>query len=982
MKTRRLLLLTAMTIMAAMTNALCAATSSLTPSFTTKIIADTTILTGQLKNGMTYYIKQNLYSGEKADVRIIVDAGTIDETPTQSGYAHLVEHLLFQSRDRDAVTNDKQLKTLGFEIGTGTNAATTHDYTTIDVFDIPTTNGQRYDYTTLGNVLTILSQMMTTFNVTDQDVDHERSVVLGEYNHEETLLAKKHLSRLAPAPSPYHDRAVIGDRQSITNATRRGLTDFYNTNYSPERMALVIVGQLEPHDIEGLITQAFAPIPQRHTAPRPTHPIVTLPPMSATVAHITNPEYRSFFINILTDDKTQNGEVNLDSPRRERDYIILQFILNLRNQNDIVNNRITSTASLNYLPVNYKYLPTYQCAVTATAGDWKTICPYMVRTIKDLATNGITRGEHKKLISIIKQYIADYDMYTQQVKGEEIEELTDYICHHNLVTSDQQDKETLTEMQSLTIDDINNIIKQYLNPERLSFTLYTDDTAVDDKTLKKIIDILWKETPTPTTADETPSKADDFIARAQKTDWQTIDAEALRTRLTHHTFGTDSLGSYDAYSLALHGENEPRIWYVPCDIEHGKMTITAVRRGGAVSTLSNMLATYPTANTDSLWWAAATLDLVEETSGWGTLTPTDVYDIKTATMVTCSSSLGLDNNLITIDGSVSTAPVMLAMLNETLSNPIHRDPDKLTAKLAQYTTLAKDNQETKDQVLSNNIALADYRHNPMFGYMPVDNYMNLNPQYVYDIYDDAHAGAQTFDYVIIGDFDITAPGDTILPMTAKTIASITGFDSPLLKKATTIALPPYNTGDTTITATIPGAEDRVYINHTTHLDLSELSELFDADIFPEGVSELLAEYCEAYLMQQLRYGDTPKIYSISVTANADRVYNAIDFTVNGECAPDVLDDVTGAIDTMFDGIADLDDETTDNIEATYVDNLLSYRKTQNYPWVDLVCNLIYGKGDTRLEEIYNPDATHYLVAILYTLRTTPRHRIIVRTTPR
>ena len=48
---------------------------------------------GKLDNGLRYIIRQNATPVGTAQVRMDIDAGSLDETDAERGYAHFVEHM-------------------------------------------------------------------------------------------------------------------------------------------------------------------------------------------------------------------------------------------------------------------------------------------------------------------------------------------------------------------------------------------------------------------------------------------------------------------------------------------------------------------------------------------------------------------------------------------------------------------------------------------------------------------------------------------------------------------------------------------------------------------------------------------------------------------------------------------------------------------------------------------------------------------------
>src|SRR5437899_3899569 len=59
------------------------------------------ITMGKFANGMSYYIRANKKPEKRAELRLVVKAGSILEDDDQQGLAHLVEHMAFNgTKDR------------------------------------------------------------------------------------------------------------------------------------------------------------------------------------------------------------------------------------------------------------------------------------------------------------------------------------------------------------------------------------------------------------------------------------------------------------------------------------------------------------------------------------------------------------------------------------------------------------------------------------------------------------------------------------------------------------------------------------------------------------------------------------------------------------------------------------------------------------------------------------------------------------------
>ena len=59
------------------------------------LTADPKITIGKLDNGLTYYIRENHKPEKRAELRLVVKAGSILEDDDQQGLAHFDEHMAF-----------------------------------------------------------------------------------------------------------------------------------------------------------------------------------------------------------------------------------------------------------------------------------------------------------------------------------------------------------------------------------------------------------------------------------------------------------------------------------------------------------------------------------------------------------------------------------------------------------------------------------------------------------------------------------------------------------------------------------------------------------------------------------------------------------------------------------------------------------------------------------------------------------------------
>ncbi len=233
---------------------------------------DPLVHTGVLTNGLTYIVRKNSQPQNRAELRLVVKAGSVLEADDQKGLAHLLEHVMFDGTchfPKQGIT-DFLLKN-GMRDGADLNAATGFDDTTY-ILVIPLD-----DPKVLDTALNVLVDWATCPTIDPAEVNVERGVVVEEHRVRELNAQGRIVDQLYPAllaGSKYATRLPIGDMNVVQNAPVEALRRFYNDWYRPDLMGVVAVGDFDAAQVEQMIRAKFSPIPPHKNAPpRPTFPV-------------------------------------------------------------------------------------------------------------------------------------------------------------------------------------------------------------------------------------------------------------------------------------------------------------------------------------------------------------------------------------------------------------------------------------------------------------------------------------------------------------------------------------------------------------------------------------------------------------------------------------------------------------------------------------------------------------------------------------
>ena len=235
--------------------ALAGTSAAQTTPLSTKLPTDPKVKIGTLPNGLRYYIRQNTRPENRAELRLVVNAGSILETPDKLGLAHFLEHTAFNGT-RHFAKNDliKYLESIGVRFGADLNAYTSFDET-VYILPIPTDTARIVD-----QAFTILEDWAHGQIFDPTEVANERGVVREEWRGRKGA-GDRMLQQWLPVAfkgSRYAERLPIGTEASIMAATPEKLRTFYNTWYRPDLMAVVAVGDFDPAVIEAKIKSHFS----------------------------------------------------------------------------------------------------------------------------------------------------------------------------------------------------------------------------------------------------------------------------------------------------------------------------------------------------------------------------------------------------------------------------------------------------------------------------------------------------------------------------------------------------------------------------------------------------------------------------------------------------------------------------------------------------------------------------------------------------
>ena len=283
---------------------------------------DPAVVRGTLSNGLAYYIRHNEEPRDRAQLSLVVKAGSVLEEEEQRGLAHFLEHMAFNGTERFAKQEIiEYLESIGSTFGPDVNAHTGFD-STLYFLEIPTDDPE-----ILETAFEILSDWAYAITLSPDEVELERGVILEEWRLFQGFASRFQTSLLPLlfGSSRYADRSPIGLTEVIEHAPVEQLRAYYERWYRPDLMAVVAVGDFDATEIEAKVRQYFAPPPEGEA----------MQPRAAVAAPTDRPsfdipDHDAPRISVFTDPEAPGTQVTLVRrvlPETGRDVAALRRVL-------------------------------------------------------------------------------------------------------------------------------------------------------------------------------------------------------------------------------------------------------------------------------------------------------------------------------------------------------------------------------------------------------------------------------------------------------------------------------------------------------------------------------------------------------------------------------------------------------------------------------------------------------------------------------
>ena len=414
-----------------------------------------------LPNGFTYYLQKNSIPEKQIQFRMIIKAGSILETEEQRGFAHFLEHMVFNgSKHFPDNTLIDYLQSIGVEFGSDLNAYTGYDET---VYMLPLPDGKEQ---TLNKAFLFFSDLLSALTLSTEAIDKERSIILEEWR---TTIGLNQRLKDAMYPLLYHDsrylhRRPIGLMEVVTKeGNDEALRKFYRSWYRPDLASLVVVGNFNQADIEQRISDSFGSIEKGGNAPIRNY--------------FTVPSHNNTFVKIIKDKEITSTSVKIirKFPHREEHTLadLKRSVTNII-YTYMVNQRLTEIAQQKDAP--YMYAQSYATSASGKTDRYMSLASVkgdkiiegtkgLMRELLRLKKYGFTQAELDRKKEILYK---DFERMAQEEDKQSSAQIMEAISNHIIYGEENASisfkKEFVHKvLKEITLADIQALVNEYVD---------------------------------------------------------------------------------------------------------------------------------------------------------------------------------------------------------------------------------------------------------------------------------------------------------------------------------------------------------------------------------------------------------------------------------------------------------------------------------------------------------------------------------------
>ncbi len=703
----------------------------------TYVPQDASVRIGTLPNGITYYIKANQKPENRAELRMAVKAGSMQEDPDQLGIAHLVEHMAFNG-SRNFTKNEliNYMESVGSRFGPHLNAYTSFDET-VYMLQVRTDEADHFDKGML-----ILRDWAEGITFEGEEIDKERGVVISEWRSRlsaEQRMQQEYLP-LMYYRSRYAERLPIGDPEILKTVSYEAVRRFYKDWYRPDLMAILVVGDFDMDTVEQKIKNQFDSI---QPAAKREKVNAAFQPHDETFARvITDPEASTSRVEIIYKHKFNQIENILDY--RER------LVYNLYNR--MLGKRLAEIARRSDPPYIFGFtgysqdagdLATYSSTAIAEAKNirraYQTLLEENQRVLQHGFKDSELDREKEAIMRQAEQSVLEQD---KQESSRIVQRLVSHFLKQTPFPDATQNLEMYKSMMpTVTIAEVSQLAKRWIT-DRNRVILITAPEK-DKALLPDSIELV---------------RLMNDISLVQLPPYEDVDVSAsLLTgsfpvqpvlHVTHDTF-------LDVYYWQF--ANGVRVTAKPTVFKNDEILMNAYSEGGH--------SLYD----ESLYPSSRSVSSVVGSSGLGTFNATALDKKLSGLRVGVTPFISERYEGFSGSSSVADLETMMQLIHSYVT-AFRRDTVALNAYLSRERGLYANLLSNPQNWYTDKVTKITTQNHPRRGFPTLESYDQIKMDDIIDIYTDRFKDVSDMHFFFVGNFEI----DSLQRLTSRYLGALPG----------------------------------------------------------------------------------------------------------------------------------------------------------------------------------------------------------------
>jgi zinc protease len=868
-----------------------------------KLTVSPEVKIGKLANGLTYYIRKNQEPKNRAELRLVVKAGSILETDQQVGLAHFTEHMAFNgTKNFEKQELVDFLEKSGVSFGADLNASTSFDET-IYMLQL-TTDSQ--------SVFKIGFQILEDWahNVTfdNSEIDKERGVVIEEWRlgqGADERLRSKYFPVLLKG-SRYALRNPIGTKQNLDTFKYATVKQFYKDWYRPDLQAVIVVGDVDVAQVEQMIKQHFAGI-KGPLNPKPRIKYGVPPQKETLTAILTDPEQAYNQVMMFYKQPA------IPEPQTDMEYraSIVRGLFNA-----MMSTRLQEIAQKPNAPFlfggsSYGKLIGDKDALTlmAVAKDGKAI-PLATETVlqenERVRQNGFTQSElDRAKVAVFSAMENSYNERNKTRSAELVEELIRNFINKEPIPGIEKEFDMYKKfLPGIKLSEVNSLINQWIKPTDRAVIVTAPESEKDN---------LVKETELLAIVNKKQGSLKAYEDKVLK------GSLLLKPPVAGKITDEKKINELGVTELTL--SNGARVILKPTDFKNDEILVSAISRGGA------------SLYSDSDYLSASNAASIALYGGVGHYDIMSLQKALTGKQVSIAPSIGQYSEGISGSTTPKDLSTAFQLIYGYFTEP-RKDTSMFEVLKQQLTASLANKGKDPNAVFGDSVNYIMGNYNIRRKPINIERVGEIKLDKAFSVFQERFADASDFIFTFVGNFKV----DSIKPLIETYIASLPSINRKETWKDVGIRFPSGVVNKVIKKGKDPKSTVRLSFTGTTEYSDLEATQL-----------DQVAKVLEIRLREILRE-DQGGVYGVNVGANINREpISSYSVTISFGCAPENVEKLVGLVLEEIKNIKAKGGSQTniDKVIATDTRSLETSMKENNY-WLYNLQSKYYYNEDPKV----------------------------------